>query len=54
MTAHDGGRLLFHFFHIVPRAGGRSYPDTRTVGFRRDRADPKSFTSIATLEKDLP
>src|SRR6478735_1851321 len=40
VTAHDGGRLLFHFFHIVGRSGKRSYPEVRTLSFRRDRADP--------------
>src|SRR5688572_11391224 len=27
VTAHDGRRLLFHFFHIVARDGGKSYPE---------------------------
>jgi GntR family transcriptional regulator len=26
VTAHDGSRLLFHFFHIVARDGGKTYP----------------------------
>jgi GntR family transcriptional regulator len=39
VTAHDGGRLMFHFFHIVGRDGTRSYPEVSTVSFRRDRAD---------------
>lgn len=38
VSTHDARRLLFHFFHIVPRAGERGYPDTRTIAFRRDRA----------------
>src|SRR6188474_3249970 len=33
VTAHDTGRLLFYFFHIVPREGTKAYPDVRTVGF---------------------
>jgi GntR family transcriptional regulator len=39
VTAHDGGRLMFHFFHIVGRSGARSYPEVETIAFRRDRAD---------------
>ena len=39
VMAHDGGRLLFHFFHIVPRDGPKTYPEVRTVSFRRDRAN---------------
>jgi len=38
VSSHDAKRLLFHFFHIVPRTGERSYPETRTLAFRRDRA----------------
>lgn len=38
VAIHDTGRLLFHFFHIVPRTGGRRAPTTRTLSFRRARA----------------
>ena len=53
VTAHDGGRLMFHFFHIVGRDGTRSYPEVRTVSFRRDRADTAAARAlgIAPLEK---
>jgi len=53
VTAHDGGRLMFHFFHIVARDGMRSYPEVRTVWFRRDRADAAAAGAlgIAPLEK---
>src|SRR5438445_13471975 len=27
VTAHDGRRLMFHFFHIVGRDGRKSYPE---------------------------
>ena len=30
VAAHDGRRLMFHFFHIVPRDGAKSYPEVRT------------------------
>jgi len=53
VTAHDSGRLLFYFFHIVPREGRKSYPQARTVGFRRGRADPEAARAlgIAPLDK---
>jgi GntR family transcriptional regulator len=47
VIAHDGGKLLFHFFHIVGRSGARSYPEVRTIGFRRDRADAHSARALA-------
>lgn len=53
VTAHDGSRLLFHFFHVVARDGAKSYPEVRTVEFRRERADAQSAAAlaIAPLEK---
>ena len=38
VATHDPRRLIFHFFHIVPRAGGSVYPDTKRLDFSRDRA----------------
>jgi GntR family transcriptional regulator len=38
VATHNANRLLFHFFHIVPREGGRRAPVTRTLAFRRARA----------------
>ena len=38
VATHRANRLLFHFFHIVPRVGGRLVPKTRTLSFRRSRA----------------
>jgi len=38
VATHNTNRLLFHFFHIVPRKGGRLAPTTRTLAFRRARA----------------
>lgn len=53
VTAHDGRRLLFHFFHIVARDGAKAYPEARTVSFRRDRAQPEAAAAlgIAPLDK---
>jgi GntR family transcriptional regulator len=52
VIAHDGGKLLFHFFHIVGRSGARSYPEVATVGFRRDRADAASARALAIAPHD--
>ena len=52
VTAHDGGRLLYHFFHIVPREGTRVFPESRTVGFRRDRADAQAARALGIAPTD--
>ncbi|OGA64848.1 MAG: hypothetical protein A3G81_31795 [Betaproteobacteria bacterium RIFCSPLOWO2_12_FULL_65_14] len=39
VATHGQSRLLFHFFHIVPHRGERQLPTTRTLSFRRARAD---------------
>jgi GntR family transcriptional regulator len=52
VTAHDRGRLLFHFFHIVPREGARTYPQVRTLGFRRDRADAGCARALGIAAHD--
>ncbi len=46
VTAHDGSRLMFHFFHIVRRDGTKTYPEVRTVSFRRETADPGSARAL--------
>jgi GntR family transcriptional regulator len=52
VTAHDGGRLLFHFFHIVGRSGARPYPEVRTLWFRRDRADASAARALGIAPHD--
>ncbi len=52
VSSHDAKRLLFHFFHIVPRTGERSYPETRTLAFRRDRATADEATALAVPAGD--
>ena len=52
VTAHDGSRLLFHFFHIVARDGDKAYPEVRTVSFRRDRADAASAAALGIAAAD--
>lgn len=39
VASHTRDRLLFYFFHIVPQAGDKSYPDVEFVRFARARAD---------------
>ena len=53
VTQHDGGRLMFHFFHIVGRDGAKSYPDVEMLDFRRERASAAeaSALGIATHDK---
>jgi GntR family transcriptional regulator len=52
VTAHDGPRLLFHFFHVVPRDGAKSYPEVRTLSFRRDRADANAAAALGIVPLD--
>src|SRR5579862_489639 len=52
VTAHDGPRLMFHFFHIVDRDGAKAYPQVRTVDFRRDRAGDAGARALAIAPDD--
>jgi len=52
VTTHDGGRLLFHFFHIVERGGGKAYPQVRLLDFRRDRADADAARALGIAPSD--
>ncbi len=47
VTAHDGRRLMFHFFHIVGADGSRAYPEVRTVSFERGRAGASEAAALA-------
>ena len=38
VASHNGRRMLFHFFHIVPSAGGKEQPETELLSFGRERA----------------
>lgn len=38
VATHNANRLMFHFFHIVGRDGGKEYPTTKTLSFRRGKA----------------
>lgn len=52
VAAHDSGRLMFHFFHIVGREGTKDYPRARTIDFRRDRAGPEAARALAIAPLD--
>jgi len=52
VTTHDGGRLMFHFFHIVERGGGKSYPEVRLLDFRRGRADAGTAAALGIAPAD--
>jgi GntR family transcriptional regulator len=51
VTAHDGRRLMFHFFHIVRADGAKAYPDVRTVSFERGRAGAAEAEALA-IDRD--
>jgi len=52
VTAHDGNRLMFHFFHIVGPDGSKAYPEVRTVSFRRERADAAAAGALGIAPHD--
>lgn len=52
VAAHDGSRLLFHFFHVVSRDGRRTYPEIRTLAFRRERADAEAAAALGITPHD--
>lgn len=52
VQAHDGRRLMFHFFHIVERGGGKAYPEVRTLQFARGRATEAEAAALAVAPAD--
>ena len=52
VTAHEGSRLHFHFFHIVGRDGSKVAPEVRTIAFRRDRADREAAEALGIAPSD--
>jgi len=52
VATHSANRLLFHFFHIVPRGGDKQYPDTATLAFRRGRAEPAEAAKLQLAPGD--
>jgi GntR family transcriptional regulator len=52
VTAHDGSRLLFHFFHVVGDDGHKAYPEVRTISFARERAGAAAASALAITPLD--
>ena len=52
VAQHDGGRLMFHFFHIVGRDGAKEYPEVRTLSFRRERANAEEAAALQIARHD--
>jgi GntR family transcriptional regulator len=52
VASHNAGRLLFHFFHIVPRDGERRTPKSVTLTFRRGRAEPVEAAKLRIAAGD--
>ena len=52
VATHNANRLMFHFFYIVSkggggRDGGKEYPTTRTLAFRRGKAAAEEGRRLA-------
>ncbi len=52
VAAHDGQRLMFHFFHIVGRDGSKAYPEVRTIAFHRERAGAPAAAALGAAAFD--
>jgi GntR family transcriptional regulator len=39
VSSHNRDRLLFYFFHVIPEAGAKVYPEVEFLSFARARAD---------------
>ena len=52
VATHNANRLMFHFFHIVGRDGGKEYPTTRTLSFRRDKAGADEARRLSIANGD--
>ena len=52
VTAHDGRRLMFHFFHIVGADGSQASPEVRTVSFERGRAGAAEAAALAVARDE--
>jgi len=47
VASHGANRLMFHFFHVVPRGDrAREVPETKTLAFRRARAGPAEAATL--------
>jgi len=47
VASHNRDRMLFYFFHVVPEAGPKAYPDVRLLAFARGKADRTEAERLA-------
>jgi GntR family transcriptional regulator len=52
IASHGANRLMFHFFHVVPRDGEKQYPRTTTLAFRRGRAEAAEAARLGIAAAD--
>lgn len=46
VATHNANRLMFHFFHIVGKGGGKEYPTTQTLAFKRGKGTPEEIRRL--------
>ena len=49
VATHNANRLMFHFFHIVGKDGGKEYPTTRTLTFKRGKANAEESRKLGLV-----
>ena len=52
VASHNRDRMLFYFFHVVPEAGAKAYPDVRLLAFARGKADRAEAERLAIAAGD--
>jgi len=52
VASHNRDRMLFYFFHVVPEAGPKAYPDVRLLAFSRGKADKAEAERLAIAAGD--
>ncbi len=52
VASHNRDRLLFYFFHVVPEAGCKAYPEVRLLSFGRGKADRAEAERLAIAPAD--
>jgi len=52
VASHNRDRMLFYFFHVVPEAGTKAYPDVRLLSLGRGKADRAEAERLAIAPAD--
>ena len=52
IASHGANRLMFHFFHVVPREGEKQLPRTAMLSFRRGRAEATEAARLGLVAGD--